>query len=123
MEQTTREIQNQHIMTTRSSEDAAQVWIGLACLKGDPSNPILDGCYGAYSTFLAFSHDRQTFEESVKEEVRRLGLQYDGVLWSEPLNDRIHRFGVEDYLVEIASKLLPGEAGVFGRFHAWEREE
>ncbi len=59
----------------------------------------------------------------MKEEAGRLGLQHEEVLWAEPLKDRLHRFGIDDYLLEIAGKLQPGEEGAFGKFHAWEGEE
>ena len=54
-------------MTTQSSESGMQVWIGLVGLTGERTNPILDGCRGAYSTFLVFANSHRTFKDAAEK--------------------------------------------------------
>jgi hypothetical protein len=97
-------------------------WIGLFSVTGPPDNVHLRGCPGAYVTALAVADDGNDFASRVERCAADIGLEIDGVVWTERLATRLEHYEIDGYLLALA-----GEAGQsgdvrFGVFHAWESE-
>lgn len=105
-------------MTTLPGE----LWIGLIELSGPPTNAILQGAAGAYSTFLKMCDGSAEFEAAATESAERLGLVVEAVQWSEPYETRSARHEIEAYLCDLAEVAREDGDGCWGRFHTWDAE-
>ena len=99
------------------------VWIGLVGLTGPSDSSILEGCPGAFANFIAVAASETHFRRAAECRARMIGLNLDEVLWCEPLDRRLEKFDVDQYLLDLARSVLCGEEACFGRFHVWEAEE
>ena len=108
-------------MTTQNKNKQFKktAWVGLVKLAGEPSNPILDGCRGAYSTFLTLSVSRRSFRNAAQKEAENLDLRLVSLVWCQTLESRLQDYNVDDYLLELANNLRSG-SGYYGKFHVWE---
>ena len=106
-----------------SAASTEGVWIGLFGVIGPPDLPELDGCPGAYVTVLSMACDKQSFLSRVWIDAEALGLAVQEVVWCEPLETRLERYDIEDYLRQLAEEVRAHDETRFGVFHAWEREK
>jgi hypothetical protein len=84
----------------------------------------LEGCPGAFVNVLALAEDDKEFIKIVSAEAGELGLKVDEIDWMEPLEDRLAKFEIEQYLLEFAEEIREeGGGSRFGIFHAWEDNE
>jgi len=99
------------------------IWIGLVCLSGRPDNPILDGCLGAYVNTLAWAENIEEFRQTVYRNSLEIKLNLDEILWAEPIEARLKKNEINDYLIELANEIETKGDCRFGIFHAWEERE
>lgn len=99
------------------------IWIGLICISGKPDNPILDGCLGAYVNTLAWAENIEEFHQTVSINALKMNLHVEEILWAEPIEDRLRKNNIDDYLIELANEIETKGDCRFGIFHAWEERE
>ena len=104
-------------------DSTEQVWIGLLGLTGPPENQYFEASPGAYVTVLARASDQAVFRARAAQGARELGLEVKEVLWSEPLQGRLRRYDIEEYLLSLADEVRETGELRFGVFHAWEAED
>jgi hypothetical protein len=59
----------------------------------------------------------------IRTDAHEIGLEVDEIVWCEPLEDRLARYDIEDYLLQHANATRNDGATRFGVFHAWEDED
>ncbi len=95
----------------------------LVAVTGPPANTYLQGCLGAYVTAIAVAHSRDECLAQVAETVRTIGLKMEEVVWCEMLRERLAKYDIEDYLLDLASATEADGRTRFGVFHVWEDED
>jgi hypothetical protein len=98
-------------------------WIGLLGVTGPADNPHLSGCPGAYVTVVAMACSYDECMARLGEDVQAIGLRVEEVVWCETLEDRLAKYDIEGYLLELAKATERDHRTRFGVFHAWESED
>ena len=74
-------------------------------------------------TVLSVANGREQFVRRVTESAADIGLDIDKILWSEPLDERLNRYDIDDYLLKLADEAKHTKEVRYGTFHIWETEE
>jgi hypothetical protein len=78
------------------------VWIGLVGFEPVKKNTIIGQSKGAYTIILAFASSRRNYEEKVSEFLIQNSLKLIEIEDLEPFEERIAKYVVEQYLIDLA---------------------
>lgn len=99
------------------------IWIGLIGVKRRNNSPLLKGCKGAYANVLAEAESNEEFISIVSNQAEELLFAVNENVWYEPLEKRLEKHNVDNYLLEFAREINEQGGCRFGIFHAREVDD
>ena len=96
-----------------------ELWIGLVEVKALSGNVVLDGCTGAFSTFLAVCNDDESFKATVIAAAEELKLELVAIQWAEPYLKKFSTADFEEHVYKTAEAVRNDGISRFSVFHGW----
>lgn len=101
-----------------------EVWIGLVGMKPKPGSTFFDeGIKGAYAQILAWADSTTEYKAQIEEALNFYHLYLHTIDNVEPLAERLSKYVIDDYLLELANEVRTTGNARFGTFHEFENEE
>jgi len=97
-----------------------EVWIGLAHVKPNPGNDLLDGARGAFVPVLALASCVEEFTSKVMGLLRKYNFRIPEIEDIEPLKIRLARGPVDSAIVKLASSISEDNNVAFSSFETYE---
>lgn len=104
-------------------EKQKEVWIGLLGVKPKPGNDLLSpGALGAYVQTLAWASSEKDFLSEIIIALNHLRFELDEYSDLETMNDRAHKFHLENALLELAEDVRRTGEVRFGTFNNYSAD-